>query len=313
MASRLPSVPLGDFCAATELCDPTRAPQTPFRYVDISGVSNRFLTITEGREILGKDAPSRAKKRIRKGDVLLATTRPYLKSIALVPTRFDQCVCSTGFSVLRAKDGILPEWIFYAVQSQPFMEQLLPKMRGASYPAVTDGDVRGCKVPKMAPPEQRRVVGRIKECLSRFEEMQRLREEAEADIKVLEIAWLRQRFAELAAESPEQELARFADIKGGGTLPKGTAAQSRDTDWLLIKVGDMNLPGNEFEITSSREYLAASNRNGTWPIGTVVFPKRGGAIATNKKRLLGRQAILDPNLMGVIADPKKMRSAFLLA
>jgi type I restriction enzyme S subunit len=45
----------------------------------------------------------------------------------------------------------------------------------------------------------------------------------------------------------------------------------------------------------------------------VVFPKRGGAIATNKKRLLGRPAILDPNLMAVVPDTSKLRPAYLLA
>ncbi len=190
MTSRAPLVSLDELCERTEISDPTRTPSEAFCYIDISSVSNESFAIREARKLLGKDAPSRAKKRIRKNDVILATTRPYLKSIAIVPADFDQCICSTGFCVLRAKAGVLPEWIYYCVQAQPFMEQLLPKMRGASYPAVTDGDVRECKIPKPKADEQRRLVVRIKECFDRVDEMRLLREEAISETPLVEERFL---------------------------------------------------------------------------------------------------------------------------
>lgn len=73
---------------------------------------------------------------------------------------------------------------------------------------------------------------------------------------------------------------------------------------LGIKVSDMNTLGNEVVITHSAlmrtlplsvaEYRAA-------PSGTIVFPKRGAAIATNKKRLTSTWTVFDPNIIGVIA------------
>jgi len=217
MSNRFPLVPLGELCERTELCDPTRTPIESFRYVDIGSVSNQWFAIVEAREILGKDAPSRAKKRIRKGDVILSTTRPYLKSIALVRPEFDQCVCSTGFSVLRAKDGVIPEWIFYAVRSQPYMEQLLPNMRGANYPAVTDGDVRACKIPKPKPDEQRRIVARINECFGRVEEMQRLGDDAIAEAPKVEERFLAE--LELSLDGCSVPLSELlAETKNGKSL-----------------------------------------------------------------------------------------------
>jgi type I restriction enzyme S subunit len=213
-------------------------------------------------------------------------------------------------AILEAREeAATPAWLYHWFCSI----DLGRLARTSALPSLRLSELAELEVPVPPIADQRRIVARIKECLNRVEEMQRLREEAEAEIAVLENAWLRQRFSELATEWPQQELAVFAAIKGGGTLPKGTPTPSAKEDWLLVKVGDMNLPGNELEIVTAREYLRAGAPDDAWPVGTIVFPKRGGAIATNKKRLLGRPAILDPNLMGVIADPKKVRAAFLLA
>jgi restriction endonuclease S subunit len=71
-----------------------------------------------------------------------------------------------------------------------------------------------------------------------------------------------------------------------------------------IKVSDMNLPGNEIEIISAnlakRMPLREAERRAV-PPGAVVFPKRGAAIATNKKRITTAWTILDPNLIAVAA------------
>ena len=73
---------------------------------------------------------------------------------------------------------------------------------------------------------------------------------------------------------------------------------------LGIKVADMNLPGNEVELKtavldrvidkSSVEYRCAPPR-------TIIFPKRGAAIATNKKRISTEWSVFDPNVIGVVA------------
>lgn len=68
---------------------------------------------------------------------------------------------------------------------------------------------------------------------------------------------------------------------------------------LYIKVADMNLPENQYEIcTSTRR--ANVKATDTIPVGSIIFPKRGGAIATNKKRLVLREPIcVDSNTMAM--------------
>jgi type I restriction enzyme, S subunit len=173
-SSPWPVLSIGSVCASKEIVDPSRAPNKAFRYVDIGSVSNVKFEILEARELLGKDAPSRARKCIRKGDVIVATTRPYLRSIARVPPELDGQICSTGFCVLRPTEKVTSDWLFYSALSREFLAQLTPKMRGASYPAVTDGDVLEIQIPMPSREDQIRIVGRIRKCVERIEEIDSL-------------------------------------------------------------------------------------------------------------------------------------------
>lgn len=164
-------VPLTRIVTDTSRRDPGTQPEKPFRYVEISSVDNQVgaVKLDEVRSLKGSEAPSRARKVIRTDDVLLATTRPYLKNIAMVPDALDDEICSTGFCVIRARESITsPRYIYYACRSDFFIEQLILKQRGANYPAVTHGDVYESLLPLPYPDDparsletQRRIVARI--------------------------------------------------------------------------------------------------------------------------------------------------------
>jgi type I restriction enzyme M protein len=69
-----------------------------------------------------------------------------------------------------------------------------------------------------------------------------------------------------------------------------------------VKVGDMNLPENQREIVTSSHWLPETDKP-LLPVGTVIFPKRGAAIATNKKRITRIPCLIDNNCMGLIVRP----------
>ena len=79
-----------------------------------------------------------------------------------------------------------------------------------------------------------------------------------------------------------------------------------DRPILFSKVSDMNLPGNEREILKTNntidEAAAKRLRIKVHPPGTVIFPKIGGAIATNKRRVLVRPTAIDNNCSGLIPN-----------
>ncbi len=71
--------------------------------------------------------------------------------------------------------------------------------------------------------------------------------------------------------------------------------------YMYVKVGDMNLPGNEVEITTSSRFIDPGERDlkALIPSGSIIFPKRGGAIATNKKRVVSKPIFVDLNTMAL--------------
>ena len=138
---------LGDVLLKTETTDPARSPQTGFDYIDVSSVSNETLSIQETQRLKGKDAPSRARRLVRANDVLFATIRPTLRRIAIVPEELDNQVCSTGYFVLRSKPDVDYRFVFYFLQTEDFMTSMETLQKGASYPAVTEGDVRSQLIP----------------------------------------------------------------------------------------------------------------------------------------------------------------------
>lgn len=109
-------------------------------------------------------------------------------------------------------------------------------------------------------------------------------------------------------------LADVATIDSGSGFP--LAYQGMQGEILpFLKVSDMNLPGNERTIRtcnhSISEVVRSKLRAKAFPVGTLIFPKIGAAIGTNKKRQLSQPSCVDNNVMGVIPKPELLDSEFL--
>ena len=100
-------------------------------------------------------------------------------------------------------------------------------------------------------------------------------------------------------------------LKSGTSLPADRENEGGAIPY--VKVGDMNYPGNEQYITTSSRFVSEQTAGtGVFPVGTVVFPKRGGAIGTNKKRLTRIPICADLNVMGVTAG-RRLTPQYLMA
>ena len=99
-----------------------------------------------------------------------------------------------------------------------------------------------------------------------------------------------------------------------GATPKGLR-HVEGGDLPFYKVSDMNSPGNETRMDAAAMYLSEEQQTElgltVHPAGTIIFPKRGGAILTNKKRLLSRPACFDLNTMGVINPIVRISTDYL--
>jgi type I restriction enzyme S subunit len=83
----------------------------------------------------------------------------------------------------------------------------------------------------------------------------------------------------------------------------------------FYKVSDMNISGNEREMVYENNSISVEAcrelRAFLFPKGSTIFPKIGGAIATNKKRMTTRDCCVDNNVMGVVPIPERITSDFL--
>lgn len=105
-----------------------------FRYVDISSVSEQE-GIKNFQEYTFDNAPSRARRIVHTGDVIISTVRTYLKAIALIEDDSDVIV-STGFAVITPLEKIESRYLYYYCLSDGFLQEIDKYSYGVSYPAI---------------------------------------------------------------------------------------------------------------------------------------------------------------------------------
>jgi type I restriction enzyme S subunit len=149
---------LRSICQKTAIWNPAREKRDRFRYIDVSSVSNDRFCITDAQEIAAANAPSRARKIVKAGDVIYATVRPSLKRISWIEPRYDDQIASTAFCVVRADPKqAVSQYLYFLLLGDDLNRKIVEHERGASYPAVTDKDVLNQFVPLPPINEQEKI------------------------------------------------------------------------------------------------------------------------------------------------------------
>lgn len=133
-----------------------------FDYIELGAV-DPLNGITESKKINLKKAPSRATQIIKKGDLLIGTTRPYLKRFAIVTEQFDENIASSGFQVISPSETYNLEYLLEFLKSDYGIKQFEFYMTGALYPAITSKDLRKIRIPIPPISIQNEIAKRTKE------------------------------------------------------------------------------------------------------------------------------------------------------
>lgn len=111
-----------------------------------------------------------------------------------------------------------------------------------------------------------------------------------------------------------KKLGEVCEIQSGSGFPKKHQGQTSGS-YPFYKVSDMNLDGNENQLKSAVNYIDEPQRielgAKLFPLGAFVFPKVGGAIITNKKRMVFSEGCADNNIMGLIPKSEGLLSEYL--
>jgi type I restriction enzyme S subunit len=125
-------------------------------YVDIGSVSaNEGITRTES--LVFGSAPSRARRIVRDGDVIVSTVRTYLEAIAPIDNPPENLVVSTGFAVIRPNDYLYKGFAAYCLRANGFIKEVVALSVGVSYPAINASDLVNIKVPEPLIEEQQKI------------------------------------------------------------------------------------------------------------------------------------------------------------
>lgn len=119
-------------------------PDYSFQYIDISSVTERG-GIGETTEMTFEKSPSRARMVVHDGDTIISTVRTYLKAIAYIEGLKDH-ICSTGFCVVTPSSKLHPKFCFYLLQSDYFVQKIVSKSVGVSYPAISSSEVGNIEI-----------------------------------------------------------------------------------------------------------------------------------------------------------------------
>ena len=145
----------------------TENPNLEINYVEIGDVNdiNGIAHITKYRF---EDAPSRARRKTRKDDVIVSTVRTYLKAIAKVPD--NGIIVSTGFAVLRAID-VNSSYLAFCCISSNFIDSVVALSKGISYPAITASELLNLFIPVPPLSEQRSIVSYLDAKCSKIDKL----------------------------------------------------------------------------------------------------------------------------------------------
>ena len=151
------AAPLGELAQVSpEQLGSRTDPNYTLEYLDIAAIEQPGV-IGPSRSLRFGDAPSRARRCLRSGDILVSTVRPYLRNFARIRESTNNLVASIGYAVVRPGDRVDGCFLYQHLMSDGFVDFLKPRMRGSNYPAVRGTDVEEYTLSLPPLPEQRKI------------------------------------------------------------------------------------------------------------------------------------------------------------
>jgi type I restriction enzyme S subunit len=128
-----------------------------FRYITLTSVTAGRIGALESFNI--RQAPSRARRLVRDGDILFSMVRPNLQGYARIDAAHADCVASTGFAVLRPKPEVNAGYLYHALFGGDIQRQIQRHVTGSSYPSLSMRDVSKLSLALPTESMQKKIVG----------------------------------------------------------------------------------------------------------------------------------------------------------
>lgn len=218
-------------------------------------------------------------------------------------------------------DNMNNKYIYWFINT-PFLQDCIKtNSSSTTLPILNKSRFEVLKFPLPPLAEQQRIVDRIESLFDQLDQAKALIQEALDSFETRKAAIIHQAFTGALTKKWREEhgvgleswvkytLSEICTLKSGTTIPLEEELSIGKIPY--IKVAEMNLEENQFSITTSIRYVNECAESKLIPLGSIIFPKRGGAIFTNKKRiLLNTPIIADLNIMAIIPDKNYLTSLY---
>ncbi|QHI38689.1 hypothetical protein IMCC3317_40830 [Kordia antarctica] len=155
-----------------------------FEYISLSDVNKGILSVKLD-VYKYKNAPSRARRIVKKHSILMATVRPNLKSFCFINEEVKDTIASTGFAVINTKENTESGYLYQFLFSANYESQIYALVVGSNYPAINSSDVKSIKVPTPPFNEQQKIASILSSWDTAIETTQTLIEKLQARKKGL--------------------------------------------------------------------------------------------------------------------------------
>ena len=153
-----------------------------YKYIELSNIGTDG-SITGYTEAYGEDLPSRARRIVRAGDLIISSLEGSLQHCAIIPEQYDGAICSTGFYVLTPRD-INIETSLVLFKSQLVQELMRRVCSGSIMAAMNTDEFMNIVIPKIDRQTQHIIEDMVRESTQKREESIRLLELAKSAVEV---------------------------------------------------------------------------------------------------------------------------------
>lgn len=262
------------------------------QYVSTGAVEEYFINKNSIEEYTYNERPSRADLVGKSGDILFAKMAETKKTLIL-DKETENYLFSTGFFAIRPKSGILTtKCLYYLLNSKNFLSQKDKNSSGATQKAITNAGLEKINVNIPLFSKQDQIV-------KQFDLLTDIIKKYQSQLKKLD-SLIKSEFVEMFGDLDcnIKTIEQTCTMKSGTTFSKDEENDSGEI--FYIKVSGMNLPENDKYIKTSLSFVSRKVAGKTIiPANSIIFPKRGGAIGTNKKRITEQEICIDLNTMAV--------------
>jgi len=209
-------------------------PGYEIQYVDISSV-DAIDGIKKKETMIFENAPSRARRKVKGGDVIVSTVRTYLRAIAPINKPEENLVVSTGFAVIRPKREFESQFASYALRAPYFVDTVVANSVGVSYPAINASELVTFYIGLPPLPEQRAIAAFLDRETARIDRL--------AALKRKQIELLQEKRAALISHAVTRGLDPTVPMKDSGVEWLGEIPEHWDVQplrGLLVQRGEYN-------------------------------------------------------------------------